>query len=96
MSKKIMVLEVEKFGDIRTAVLSYQTIADCMSTEVLVMLSCKGAHYLVPHEIMKECDTMVYQHNRDREALNTLPPITVAREQCIPIPGETAKILLEL
>ena len=96
MSKKVMALEVENFNKKNPAGLFYQTIADCMCHEVLVLLSCKGLWFLVPHEVMKECDATMQQRKRNEEALNIMPPITITVQQCIPIPSETAKILLEL
>ncbi len=69
---------------------------DMVREKRLLMFGWSGVYWLVPHEVMKECDMAVRQCKRNEDALSPLPPITITLQQCIPIPGETAKILLEL
>ncbi len=64
--------------------------------ERLALIQCDGLYYLVPHEIMSECLMVINQRERNKNDLNILSPITIGIQQCIPIPSETAKILLEL
>lgn len=62
----------------------------------LLMLGWSGMYWLVPHEAMSECVTIMDQRQKSLEVFNAPPPVTISIEQCIPIPSETAKILLEL
>lgn len=72
------------------------TFDDTIRDGQLVMLQHGGLYFLVPREILQECALLLERRKKDEEAFNILPPITIIVQQCIPIPSETAKILLEL
>ena len=69
---------------------------DIAKNQQLLMFGWSGMYWLVPHEIMEECVTTIQQQKGDEGTFNALPPVTITLEQCIPIPGETAKILVGL
>ena len=62
----------------------------------LVMLQFNGLYHLIPREIMDECVMLLDHRAKSEGDYSVLPPVTITLQQCIPIPGETAKILLEL
>jgi len=62
----------------------------------LVMLQHDGLYWLVPIEITRESILILEHRDRSEGNHNALPPVTITLQQCIPIPSETAKILLEL
>ena len=71
-------------------------IEEIVESGQLLMLCWSGVYWLIPHEVAKECAVALKQHRKNKEAYNTMPPVTINIQQCIPIPSETAKILLEL
>ena len=64
--------------------------------EELIMLQRNGMYWLVPIEIIKESVMVLEHRDKSEKDYNVLPPVTITVEQCIPIPSETAKILMEL
>lgn len=72
------------------------TVGEMVCCQELVVLHWEGMFWLIPHEVMKECHASSHNYAKIKDSLNVLPPITITLQQCIPIPGETAKILLEL
>ncbi|MCP4598500.1 hypothetical protein [Neptuniibacter sp.] len=70
--------------------------ADVVNGECLIMLQWEGLYWLVPYEILVECDMLLKHRDKYEDSYNILPPVSITVQQCIPIPGETAKILLEL
>lgn len=91
---KIRVLEVRNFDTLKFIRLSRDTTTQCADLEQLVMLSCKGLYFLVPYEILQDNAARFYK-KIDGSFNPSLPP-EIGLHQCIPIPSETAKILMEL
>jgi len=73
------------------------TSHDKVDYKHLTMLQWEGLYWLIPIEILRECELILKQRLQDKIIFcNVLPPVTINIQQCIPIPSETAKILLEL
>lgn len=62
----------------------------------LLMLGWSGMYWLVPHEVANNIMLQIDLQEKLEGTLNTMHPLTIELQQCIPIPSETAKILLEL
>ena len=62
----------------------------------LLMFSCGGLYWLVPYEVVKNyaMSAHIKYKSTDVYSIPSLDNITI--EQCIPIPSETARILLGL
>ena len=71
-------------------------IEDLVDSKQLVMLRWEGMSWLIPYEIMVECRMLLIHRDKHEDSYNILSPVTITIQQCIPIPSETAKILLEL
>ncbi len=66
------------------------------SYKQLAMLQWEGMYWLVPIEILWECAMLLKRRNKSEDTYNILQPVSITVQQCIPIPSETAKILLGL
>lgn len=98
MSNKILVADMDNIEPAIPLVVNNcdDMINDVITTKRLLMFRCNGLHFLVPWEVLKECAMALEQRKQFEDAYNRLPPVTISVSQCIPIPSETAKILLGL
>ena len=64
--------------------------------KVLTMFHEDGMYWLLPMEVQKELVMLVEYRNATENDYSMMLPVNITLEQCIPIPSETAKILMEL
>lgn len=76
--------------------ISYEKFQSVFQHKNLILWVDKGLNFLVPRETIQEIALAINQREKFEDALNCLPPLTIQAHQCIPIPSETAKILIEL
>ena len=76
--------------------LSREDFQDIFQHRKLILWQWDGLYFLVPREIIQDAALMLDQLDKSKGALNGVPIPIIKTYQCIPIPSETAKILLEL
>lgn len=62
----------------------------------LALLQWQGMYWLIPIELLMECELLLKHRLKNKEAYNMMSRVVISVSQCIPIPSKTAKILLEL
>ncbi len=98
MSKKIRVFAVEDTNRAINVLRFFgsRTFNEIITGKQLVILRSEGLYFLIPRETMLESSVLHGYQNTASNNYNLSPCISISIGQCIPIPSETAKILLEL
>ncbi len=76
--------------------LSLEDFQDIFQHRKLILWQWDGLYFLVPREVVQNIALVLDQLKKSEDNLNSTPTPLVKTYQCIPIPSETAKILLEL